>query len=105
MLILYPIKLKGKLINDPENTKIRCKNKIKFTIATERYFGEKNEPMIDYYNIITNGELAKTSLENLKAGMQVTIDGTIVIQSYGADKQTNWIIEVAAEKVNIVDEK
>lgn len=103
MLIIYPIKLRGKLISNPEHILIRRKHKIIFTIGTKRCSRKMSESIIDYYNILANDKLVNVSFYNLKIGMEVKVAGTIVIQSSGDKREPKWITEVTADSIKIIN--
>ena len=100
------VTLVGNLVNDPEHVKIGNKNKASFTLAVERYIGKDKEPMVDYFNIVSWGKLADVSVEFLKKGRKVLVDGRIQIRTINNDDgDRKWITEVVAENLKFLSPK
>ena len=73
--------LVGNLTDNPVLTEEGKKKTATFTICVERYAGKDKESDKDYFDIVTTGKLAEMTMEHLKEGRKVLVDGRMQINN------------------------
>lgn len=99
------ITLIGLLNEDPKITKIKNRTRATFVLAVEKYVGRNNEPITDYFTIVSWGKLAEVIGSYLQKGKKVLINGHIQVRTYMKDKERQWVTEIVAENLRFLTPK
>jgi len=97
------VTLVGNLVKDPETKKVGKKTKTDFIIAVDRY--NKENPGIDYFNIVTWGKLADVCFEYLEKGKKVLVDGRLGIRQATKNWKSVWLTEITCDNIKFLTNK
>ena len=94
----------GRLTKDPESKTLSDIQKSSFTLAVDRnYTKEDGSRDTDFFQVVAWGKLGEICQNYLKKGRLVLIEGRFQNRSYESNGRTNWITELVAEKMQMMD--
>ena len=102
------VQLIGNLGKDPEVKNYgEGKTRASFSIATTDVFknanGEKISEDTQWHNLVLWGELAEKAGEQLKKGMQISVEGKLKYRSYETDGKKKFITEINVNEFQKVE--
>ena len=104
------VQLIGRLGIDPEATTFgENKTKVKFSLATSSYYKDKEGERVEetqWHNIVAWGKTATIAEKYLKKGKEIALSGKLTHRSWDdKDGNTNYITEVVANEILMLDKK
>ncbi len=94
----------GRLTKDPESKSLKEVNKTSFTLAVNRsYLKEDGERDADFFQVVAWGKLGEICQQYLKKGRLVLIEGRFQTRSYEKDGRRNYVTELIAEKMLMLE--
>ena len=101
------VKLIGRLGKDPEVKTFGDKKKAAFSIATsDSYKNQKGEKVEDtqWHNLVMWGDLAEKAKEELKKGVEISVEGKLKYRSYDSAKgEKKYITEISVNEFQKVE--
>lgn len=96
------VTLVGNLTQNPETKKVGKRTKTDFIIAINRYVGKDEPDKVDFFNIVTWGNLAGICKDYLSKGRKVLVDGKIQVRSYQKNNEKKWFTEIVADNIKFL---
>ena len=94
----------GRLTRDPESKSIQDVNKCTFSLAVNRsYTKDDGKRDTDFFQVVAWGKLAEICQNYLKKGRLVLIDGRFQTRSYESNGKKNYVTELIADRMQILD--
>lgn len=94
----------GRLTKDPETRTLADIQKTSFTLAVDRsYTKEDGTRDTDFFQVIAWGKLGEICQTYLKKGRLTLIEGRFQNRSYEKDGKKNWVTEMVADKMQMME--